>query len=113
MSWNYRIIRRKAPSDEAEICGYDHFYELRSVYYTGGVPDGIGAEPEIFVCSGDEGPEGIIASLKRVIKTFEEHGVLNEEDILGFVASPQPDGERKVSAPRKTSVEPNLPEDTA
>lgn len=87
MSWNYRIVRWPLTPEEAELVGADHYYDLRSVYYTDGVPDGVGAEPEIFVVHSAEGPEGLIASLRRAIATFEKHGVLDAKEIKGLVLS--------------------------
>lgn len=72
MSWNYRIILHDLDPNPA-----NHWYGLHEVHY--GMPGdptkpGIGPteDPIPFVCDLDEGPEAIIESLERALKTLRD-----------------------------------------
>jgi hypothetical protein len=74
MSWNHRIVRRTSPIGEP-------YYALHEVYYKDNdinQPEARDMEPRGFVCDVDEGPEGIIASLERALKSVREHPVLDD-----------------------------------
>lgn len=72
MTWNYRILQ-----DE------DGF-ALHEVHYDrAGNPYAYTETPITFECDPEEGPEGIIQSLRLALRDAEEKPVLRKEDFGG------------------------------
>lgn len=66
MTWNYRIVH------------YKDGFGLHEVYYdAAGLPWGMTDAPVRFTCDDDEGPAGIIESLKRALKDARERPVFD------------------------------------
>lgn len=71
MSWSYRILRHP-----------DGSVALHEVYFhEDGQPHSYAEPPASFVLDGDEGPQGIIASLERALRDARERPVLDAATI--------------------------------
>lgn len=76
MPFNTRIVQKKIT--QGPFKGQDYF-ELHDVFYDeDGAPNARTMDPITF---GGHSPEDIIEHLKLALKTFEEHGVITEEEI--------------------------------
>ena len=77
MTWNYRVIRRKATPEEAELSEEEYCYTIREVFY-----DDEG-KPEL-VSEEDTGPWGTtVDEIKKDVEWFSKalgQPVLNYED---------------------------------
>ncbi|MFZ1429986.1 MAG: hypothetical protein WBP58_05190 [Chitinophagaceae bacterium] len=71
MSWSYRILRHP-----------DGTVALHEVYFhEDGQPHSYAEPPASFVLDGDEGPQGIIASLELALRDAKERPVLDAATI--------------------------------
>ncbi|MEE2951243.1 MAG: hypothetical protein VYD57_08305 [Pseudomonadota bacterium] len=74
MSWNYRIIRHA-----------EGHFSLHEVYYDqDGQPESYTADPISFVVDEEEGPKGIVESLRLALQDAQTRPVL---DIVEFQSS--------------------------
>lgn len=71
MSWNYRIVHHLDGG----------WYALHEVHYDeDGLPWGM-TDPITFICEQDEGPEGVMHSLKLALSDASKHPVLEEPKV--------------------------------
>lgn len=76
MPFNTRIVQKKLT--RGPFKGQDYF-ELHDVFYDeDGTPNARTMDPITF---GGHSPEDIIKHLKLALKTFEEHGIITDEEI--------------------------------
>ena len=69
MTWNYRIVKYRDGSG----------FGLHEVYYDGqGEPENMTAEPADFVVDAEEGPDGIVRSLRMALVDAKRRGILDE-----------------------------------
>ena len=77
MTWNHRVIRQRATTQEAELSGEEYFYSIREVFYD---EDG---KPEFVTMESDDLFGTTLEELKKDIERFTkalEQPILNYED---------------------------------
>jgi hypothetical protein len=72
VTWNYRIIRYSDGSG----------FGLHEVFYENGAPVSMTAEPIPFISDSEEGPQGVIESLRMALADAETRPVLDEGEIM-------------------------------
>lgn len=75
MTWNHRVIRQKATSQEAEVSGEEYFYTIREVFYDEeGKPELVMMEPD--------GPFG--TTLEELKQDIEWYATALEQPVLDY-----------------------------
>ena len=92
MTWSYRIIRHL---DTQEEHGY---LALHEVHYGDDCRVHLWVKESIFVCGGEEGPEGIIQSLEMALSDARNRPVLE------LTADDKIVPETNIAQPRSTTV---------